>query len=63
MELNISLNALETMVATLECHKVCVRLVLQMLTWEPKEHHTQVCLDLLNQYEAEDEFLGSHHCW
>ena len=43
-----------------------------MLTQEHKEHHTQVCQDLLNQYEAEGEsFLyciitgdeaWCHHC-
>ena len=30
-----------------------------MLTQEQKEHHMQVCQDLLNQYEAEgDSFLN-----
>ena len=53
MELNIGFNALETMVATLEYHKVCTRWVLRMLTQEHKEHCMQVCQDLLNQYEAE----------
>ena len=57
-ELNISFNALETMVATLEICKVCARWVPRMLTQEHKEHHVQVCQDLLNQYEAvDDSFL------
>jgi len=42
-ELNISFNALETMVAASENHKVCARWVPQMPTWELKEHHMQVC--------------------
>ena len=42
----------------LEYHKVCVRWVPQMLTRELKEHHMQVCQDLLIQYQAEaDSFL------
>ena len=51
-ELNIRFSALETMVATLEYHKVCARCVPRMLTQEHKEYRMQVCLDLLNQYEA-----------
>jgi hypothetical protein len=58
MELNISCNALEAMVATLEYRKVCTRWVPPMLTQEHKEHRMQVCQDLLNQYKAEgDSFL------
>ena len=54
MELNIGFNALETMVVTLEYRKVSARRVPQ----EHKEHHLQVCRDLLNQYEAEgDSFM------
>ena len=57
-ELNIGLNALGMMVATLEYRKVCARWVPRMLTQEHKEHPMQVCQDLLNQYEAEgDSFL------
>jgi len=57
-ELNISCNALEAMVATLEYCKNCARWVPRMLTQEHKEHRMQVCQDLLNQYEAEgDSFL------
>jgi len=57
-ELNISCNALETMVAMLEYRKVCARWVPRMLTQEHKEHCMQICQDLLNQYEAEgDSFL------
>ena len=57
-ELNIGFIALETMVATLEYCKVYARWVPQMLIHEHKEHHMQVCQDLLNQYEAEgDSFL------
>jgi len=59
MELNISFNALETMMAMLEYHKVCARWVPRMLTQKHKEHSMQVCQDLLNQYEAEgDSFLN-----
>ena len=46
-ELNIGFNALEMMVATLEYRKVCARWVPRMLTQEHKEHHMQVCQDLL----------------
>jgi len=57
-ELNISCNALETMVAMLEYRKFCARWVPRMLTQEHKEHCMQVCQGLLNQYEAEgDSFL------
>ena len=57
-ELNIGFNALEMMVATLEYCKVCARWVPQMFTQEHKEHSTQVCQDVLNQYKAEgDSFL------
>jgi histone-lysine N-methyltransferase SETMAR len=49
---------METMVATLEYHKVCARWVPRMLTQEHKENRMQVCQDLLNQYEADgDSFL------
>jgi len=58
MELNISCNALETMVAMSEYRKVCTRWVPRMFTQEHKEHRMQVCQDQLNQYEAEgDSFL------
>ena len=52
-ELNIGFSVLETMLATLECRKVCARLVPRMLTQEHKEHLMQACQDLLNQYKAE----------
>ena len=32
-------------------------LVPQMLTREQKEHHMQVCQDLLNQYEVEGDYF------
>ena len=54
-ELSISFSALETMVATLEYRKVCAKWVPRLLTQEHKEHHMQVCPDLLNQYKAEDD--------
>jgi len=54
-ELNISFNAMETMVATLEYCKGCSRRVPQMLTQEHKEHHMQICQYLVNQYEAEGD--------
>ena len=58
-ELDIHFNALEMMVAMLEYCKVCARWVPQMLTQEQKEHHMQVCQDLLNQYKASgNNFLG-----
>jgi len=41
----------------LEYHKVCARWFPRMLTQEHKEHHMQVCQDLLNQYEAEGDNL------
>ena len=57
-EQNISFDALEMMVAMLECHKVCARCVAQMFIQEQKEHRMQVCQDLLNQHKAEgDSFL------
>ena len=57
-QLNIGFSALETMVAMLEYCKVCARWVPRILTQGHKEHHMQVCRDLLNQYEAEgDSFL------
>jgi len=60
-KLNISFNALETMVATLEYRKVSSRWDPRMLTQEHKEHRMQVCQGLLNQNQAEGEFPGSHH--
>ena len=39
MEQDIGFNALETMVATLEYHKVCIGWVSQMIVQEQKEHH------------------------
>jgi hypothetical protein len=57
-ELNIGFSALETMLATLEYCKACVRWVLRMLTQEHKGDRMQVCQDLFNHYEAEgDSFL------
>jgi len=62
IKLNIGLNELEAMVAMLEYCQVCSKWVPQMLTREQKEHHMQVCQDLLNQYEAEGNgFLDSSH--
>jgi len=54
-ELNISFNALQTMVASLEYRNVSARWVPRMLTQVHIEHRMQVCQDLLNQYEAEDD--------
>ena len=48
-KLNISFNALETMVAMLEYHKACSMWIPQMLTQKQKEHCMQVCQDLWNQ--------------
>jgi hypothetical protein len=67
-ELNISFNALEIMVPTLEYCKVYSRWVPQMLAQKNKEHHVQVCQDLLNQYEAEsnsflDRIIISDETW
>jgi hypothetical protein len=59
-ELNISFNALETIVASLEYRKVCARFVPRMLTPEHIEHHMAICQDLLNQYEAEGEIFLDH---
>ena len=57
-ELNIDFNVLKMMVAALKYHEVCIRWVPQMLMQEQKEHHMQVCQDLLNKYKAEgDGFL------
>jgi len=42
MELNIGFSVLQTMVATLEYHKVCARWVWCMLTQEQKEHHIYI---------------------
>lgn len=53
-ELNIDFSALETMVTVSEYCKVCIRWVPKLLTQEEEEHDKQVCLDLLNQYKAED---------
>ena len=58
MELNISFNELEMMVAMLEYHKVCAKCLTQMLTQKQKEHGMEVCQVLLNQSEAEgDSFM------
>ena len=46
--------------AMLEYCKVCARWVHQMLTQEQKEHHMQVCQDLLNQYRAEGGSFLNH---
>lgn len=58
-ELNISFNALETVVEMLEYYSVYTMLIPRVLTQEQKEHHMQVCQDLLNKKkEAEgDSFL------
>ncbi len=48
-ELNISFNALETVVEMLEYYRVYTMLIPRVLTQEQKEHHMQVCQDLLNQ--------------
>ena len=56
-ELNISFNALETMVAMLEYHSLCQVGPTNVHT-EQKEHYVQDCQDLLNQYKANvDSFL------
>ena len=59
-ELNIGFRVSETVVATLEYHKVCARWVPQILTQKQKEHHRQVCQDLLNQYEAKGNSFLDH---
>jgi len=51
---------IETLMAALERHKVCARWIPQMITQEQKEHHMQVCQDLLNQYEAEGDGFLDH---
>ena len=68
MELNISFNVLETMVATLEYCKVYARWVPRMLIQKQKEHHIQVCHNLWNHYETEgnsslDRIITSHETW
>lgn len=55
MEINITFSALETMVATLQYHKVCTMKVLQMLTQEQNEHHMQVFQESLNQFQDESD--------
>jgi len=45
------------MVVTLEYCKICARLVPQNLTQEEKEHHMQICQELLNQNETEYDSL------
>lgn len=58
MELNINLNTLESMVATLGYDKACSTCVPWIITQEQKEHHMPVCQNLLKQYEDEgDSFL------
>ena len=59
-ELSISFNALQMIVAMLEYREVCTRWVPQMLTQEQKEHHMQVCQDLLNQYQTEGNSFLAH---
>ena len=54
-ELCISFNALEIIVTMVEYCKAWARQVPQMLTQEQKEHHMQVCQDLLNQYHVIQE--------
>jgi len=56
-ELNIIFNALETIMASLEYHKLCAKWVLWMLAHE-QEEHCEVYQYLLNQYKTEgDNFL------
>lgn len=50
-------------VATLEYPKVCTRWVPRMLTQGKKEHHTQVCQDLLSQHEVEGDMWALFHHW
>lgn len=57
---NISFRVLETMVPMLEYCKVYTRWIPQKFTQKQKEHHRQVCHDLLNQYEAEADSLLDH---
>lgn len=59
-ELNMSFNAFETMVTTMEHCRVCARWVPQMLTQEQKKHYTQVCQDLLKQYETKGDCFPDH---
>ena len=58
-ELCISFNALEIIVTMVEYCKAWARQVPQILTQEQKEHHMQVCHDLLNQYQAEGDIFHS----
>ncbi len=60
------------MVAVLKYWKACAKWVPQMLSQEQKDHHMQVCQDILNHYEDEgDSFLDRmvigdkmwHHCY
>ena len=52
-ELNINFSALETIVALLECQKVCARWGPRVTTQEQKEYCMHISQALLNQYEAE----------
>jgi hypothetical protein len=47
-ELSVGFSALETILATLECHKVCARRAQRVLTEEHTDHPMQVCQDLLD---------------
>jgi hypothetical protein len=67
-ELTNGFNVMEMMVAVLEYRKVCARWVPRMLKQEHKEHRTQVCHDILKQYEAEgvsflDRIITSDEMW
>jgi len=58
IELSVSFNVLEMMVATLEYQKVCATWASEMLTQEQRESHLKVCPNLLNQHSAQvDSFL------
>ena len=59
-ELNISFNALETVVEMLEYYRVYTMLIPWVLTQEQKEHHTQLCQNLMNQYNAESDSFLDH---
>jgi hypothetical protein len=47
-ELNVGFSELETILITLEYHKVCAGWVPKMLTQGHKDHRMQVCQDLLD---------------
>ena len=67
VEMNISFNALETMMAMFEYCRVSAMWIPLMLPQEEKDHHAQVSQDMLNEYEAEGICylccITSHKAW